>query len=106
MIQFLDAFFYIVAGIFLLRLFLEETGHSLFNPNPLFKLLHRITEPVLVPIRKILPDRVKDKLYIDISPLVVIVLIIALKILSIKILPVLSSRFAGILPRLKPKKPF
>ena len=92
-IQILDMFFNIAAGIFLLRLFLDELSPNPFNP--LFKLLHRITEPVLVPIRKILPLGLKDKLYIDISPIIVFLLIIALKILTIKILSTLLLKPKG-----------
>ena len=47
---------------------------SWFNPNPanpLVQLVYRVTEPVLIPIRRILPDFGG----IDFSPLVVMVII-------------------------------
>ena len=95
--QILDMFFNVAAGLFLLRLFLDEVSPNPFNP--LFKLLHRITEPVLAPIRKILPFGLKDKLYIDISPIIAFLLIIALKVLTIKMLPILLLK-----PKVRPVK--
>ncbi len=91
--QVLDVLFNVAAGLFLLRLFLDEISPNPFNP--LFKLLHRITEPVLVPIRKILPLGLKDKFYIDLSPLIVFILIIALKILTLNILSTLLLKPKG-----------
>ena len=93
LIQFLDLLFNLAAGVFLLRLFFNE-----INPNPfsrVFALLHRITEPVLAPIRKILPLSLKDRLYIDISPIIVVILIIALKFLTIKIVSTVLLRLKG-----------
>ncbi len=92
-IQVLDVLFNVAAGLFLLRLFLDEISPNPFNP--LFKLLHRITEPVLVPIRKILPLGLKDKFYIDLSPLIVFILIISLKILTLNILSTLLLKPKG-----------
>jgi YggT family protein len=93
LIKFLDLLFNLAAGLFLLRLFFDEV-----NPGPsnnIVRLVHRITEPVLVPIRKILPLGLKDKLYIDISPLIAFLLIIAIKFLTIKTLSVLFFKFRG-----------
>lgn len=85
--QALDLFFNIAAGLFLLRLILNEINASPFNPA--IRLLHMVTEPVLVPIRKIVPDSLKDKLYIDISPIIAVLLIIGLKFVVIKAFSVL-----------------
>jgi len=100
-IQILDVFFNVVAGIFLLRLILNEISPSPFNT--LASLLHRVTEPVLVPIRKILPDSLKEKLYTDISPLIAFLLIIALKFVIINALSVLFLRHKARPPSLKLK---
>lgn len=89
-IQVLDVLFNVAAGIFLLRLLLNEINPSPFNGA--VGLLHRITEPVLSPIRKILPIGLTDKLYIDISPLIVFLLIIAIKLFAIKVLAFLFLR--------------
>jgi YggT family protein len=96
--QFLDVFFNITIGIFLLRLILNEISPSPFNPA--IRLLHTVTEPILSPIRKILPDSLKYKLNIDISPIIAILLIIALKLLAMKMLSLLFSQLKG-----KPVKP-
>ena len=95
LIQYLDLLFNIAAGIFLLRLILNEINPSPFNP--VIRLLHMVTEPVLSPIRKILPDSLKNRLYIDISPIIAVVLIIALKFVVIKALSVLFLQ-----PKTKP----
>jgi|GEM_PF-1603148 len=81
--QFLDLLFNVAAGLFLLRLFFNEV-----NPNPFSQvvtLLHKITEPILAPIRKMLPLSLMDKLYLDITPIIAVILIIGLKFLTIKI---------------------
>lgn len=83
----LDNFFNIAIGLLLLRLFVEEINPS--SLNTVFKFLLILTEPVLAPIRKKLPDTLKDKFYIDISPVIACLLIIVLKILLLKILSIL-----------------
>jgi YggT family protein len=91
--QFLDLLFNLAAGLFLLRLFFNEV-----NPNPFNRvvtLLHRVTEPVLAPIRKILPLSLRDRLYLDVSPIIAVILIIGLKFLTIKIVSTVFLRLKG-----------
>jgi YggT family protein len=60
---------------------------SWVNPdpyNPIVQFLNNVTEPVLYPIRKILPFRLK--LAIDISPLIAFFLIMFLRYFLVKTL--------------------
>ena len=99
LIQFLDVLFNVAIGVFLLRLIIDEISPSPFHP--VTRLLYIITEPVLKPIRRILPNGLKSVINIDISPIVAILLIIALKLLVMKALTVLSPRMKGVRVRHK-----
>lgn len=91
--QGLDMLFNLATGLFLLRLLLNEISPSPFNP--VIRLLHALTEPVLAPIRKILPLSLRDKLYLDISPIIAVVLILGLKFLTKKIVFILFLQPKG-----------
>ncbi len=58
--------------------------------NPIVRLLYRVTEPVLRPVRRILPI---GGMGIDFSPLIVILLIYVLRIFLVRILFQLASQF-------------
>jgi YggT family protein len=58
--------------------------------NPLVRFLYRVTEPVLRPVRRILPI---GGMGIDFSPLIVIIVIYVLRILLVRILIQLASQF-------------
>jgi YggT family protein len=58
--------------------------------NPIVRFLYRVTEPVLRPVRRVLPV---GGMGIDFSPLVVILVIYVLRIFLIKILLQLASQF-------------
>lgn len=61
------------------------------NPyNPIVQFLYKVTEPVLRPIRRILPLR---STAIDISPLVAILILWALQYFIVKTLQELAFRF-------------
>ena len=55
--------------------------------NPIVRFLYRVTEPVLRPVRRILPIR---GMGIDLSPLIVILIIYVLRIFLVKALIQLS----------------
>ncbi|MCX5657260.1 MAG: YggT family protein [Candidatus Omnitrophica bacterium] len=64
---------------------------SWVNPdpfNPIVRFLHRATDPVLDPIRKILPQGFG----IDISPIIAFFVIILVKMLLIRALVFLASK--------------
>ncbi|MCX7913702.1 MAG: YggT family protein [Thermodesulfovibrionales bacterium] len=68
---------------------------SWVNPdpyNPIVRLLYRITEPVLRPVRRIIGARLGP---IDISPLIVILIIIFLQEFVIKSLIELGYKIKG-----------
>jgi len=58
--------------------------------NPIVRLLYRVTEPVLRPVRRILPI---GGIGIDFSPLIVILIIYVLRIFLVRILFQLASQF-------------
>jgi YggT family protein len=58
--------------------------------NPIVRFLYRITEPVLRPVRTILPI---GGMGIDFSPLIVILIIYFLRIFLVKILFQLAAQF-------------
>jgi YggT family protein len=57
--------------------------------NPIVRFLYRVTEPVLRPVRRILPI---GGMGIDFSPLIVILLIYVLRIFLVRILIQLASQ--------------
>jgi YggT family protein len=61
--------------------------------NPIVQFLYRMTEPVLEPVRRILPFGLR--LGIDISPLIVFLAIIFLKSFLVKTLIDLSYKVSG-----------
>ena len=58
--------------------------------NPIVRFLYRVTEPVLRPVRRILP---LGGMGIDFSPLIVIIIIYVLRILLVRLLIQLASQF-------------
>jgi YggT family protein len=58
--------------------------------NPIVRFLYRVTEPVLRPVRKILPI---GGMGIDFSPLIVILIIYFLRIFLVRILFQLAAQF-------------
>ena len=58
--------------------------------NPIVRFLYRVTEPVLRPVRRILPI---GGMGIDFSPLIVILVIYFLRIFLVRILIQLASQF-------------
>ncbi len=69
---------------------------SWVNPdpfNPIVQFLYRSTEPVLEPVRRMLPFSMR--LGIDISPLIVFLAIIFLKSFLVRTLVDLSYRLSG-----------
>jgi YggT family protein len=58
--------------------------------NPIVRFLYRVTEPVLRPVRRILPI---GGMGIDFSPLIVILIIYVLRIFLVRILIQLASQF-------------
>jgi len=58
--------------------------------NPIVRFLYRITEPVLRPVRRILPI---SGMGIDFSPLIVILIIYVLRIFLVKALIQLAFQF-------------
>ena len=58
--------------------------------NPIVRFLYRVTEPVLRPVRRILPI---GGIGIDFSPLIVILVIYLLRIFIVRILLQLASQF-------------
>jgi YggT family protein len=58
--------------------------------NPIVRFLYRVTEPVLRPVRRILPI---GGMGIDFSPLIVILLIYVLRIFLVRMLIQLASQF-------------
>jgi len=58
--------------------------------NPIVRFLYRVTEPVLRPVRRILPI---GGIGIDFSPLIVILVIYFLRIFLVRILIQLASQF-------------
>ena len=69
---------------------------SWVNPdpyNPIVQFLYKTTEPILYPIRKILP--LHFKIGIDISPLIAILIIYFLQIFLVKTLQDLAFKLAG-----------
>jgi len=58
--------------------------------NPIVRFLYRVTEPVLRPVRRMLPI---GGMGIDFSPLIVILLIYVLRIFLVRMLIQLASQF-------------
>ncbi len=58
--------------------------------NPIVRFLYRVTEPVLRPVRRILPI---GGMGIDFSPLIVILVIYVLRIFLVRMLIQLASQF-------------
>jgi YggT family protein len=58
--------------------------------NPIVRFLYRVTEPVLRPVRRILPI---GGMGIDFSPLIVILVIYLLRIFLVKVLIQIASQF-------------
>jgi YggT family protein len=58
--------------------------------NPIVRFLYRVTEPVLRPVRRILPI---SGMGIDFSPLIAILIIYVLRIFLVKALIPLSLKF-------------
>jgi YggT family protein len=58
--------------------------------NPIVRFLYRVTEPVLRPVRRILPI---SGMGIDFSPLIAILIIYVLRIFLVKALIQLSFKF-------------
>jgi YggT family protein len=58
--------------------------------NPIVRFLYRVTEPVLRPVRRVLPV---GGIGIDFSPLIVILVIYVLRIFLVRILYQLASQF-------------
>jgi YggT family protein len=58
--------------------------------NPIVRFLYRVTEPVLRPVRRILPI---GGIGLDFSPLIVILVIILLRIFLVRILFQLAVQF-------------
>jgi YggT family protein len=58
--------------------------------NPIVRFLYRVTEPVLRPVRRILPI---GGMGIDFSPLIVILLIYVLRIFLVRMLIQFASQF-------------
>ena len=58
--------------------------------NPIVRFLYRVTEPVLRPVRRILPV---SGMGIDFSPLIVILVIYFLRIFLVRILFQLAAQF-------------
>jgi YggT family protein len=58
--------------------------------NPIVRFLYRVTEPVLRPVRKILPI---GGMGIDFSPLIVILIIYVLRIFLVRILIQRAAQF-------------
>jgi len=68
---------------------------SWVNPdpyNPIVRLLHRATEPVLRPVRRLIGTRLGP---IDISPLIVILVIIFIQMFLVKSLIELGYKIKG-----------
>ncbi len=93
--NFLNAFAYIVSmlltvayWLILIRALLSWVSPDPFNP--IVQFLHRVTEPVLEPIRRLLPN-----LSIDISPLIAFFAIIFLQRFLVASLYDLAARFQG-----------
>ncbi len=57
--------------------------------NPIVRFLYRVTEPVLQPVRRILPV---GGIGIDFSPLIVIIVIILLRVFLVRILFQLAAQ--------------
>ena len=58
--------------------------------NPLVRFLYRVTEPVLRPVRRILPI---GGMGIDFSPFIVIIVIYVVRILLVRLLIQLATQF-------------
>jgi len=58
--------------------------------NPIVRFLYRVTEPVLRPVRRILPI---GGMGIDFSPFIVIIVIYVLRILLVRLLIQLATQF-------------
>ncbi len=58
--------------------------------NPIVRFLYRVTEPVLQPVRRILPI---GGMGIDFSPFIVIIVIYVLRILLVRLLIQLATQF-------------
>jgi YggT family protein len=66
---------------------------SWINPdpyNPIIRLIHQLTEPVMVPIRRLIPLR---GMGIDFSPIIILLLIIFLQSFLVRSLLELSYQF-------------
>lgn len=87
----LDVVLEIFYWLLLIRALISWVSPDPFNP--IVQFLYKVTEPVLYPIRKMLPFSLK--LGIDISPLIAFLLIMFLRSFLIKTLLELAMRLNG-----------
>jgi YggT family protein len=86
--QILDTLLTLYMWIIVIRAVLSWVNPDPYNP--IVRLLHRLTEPVMGPIRRLLPLR---GMGIDLSPLVVLLLIIFLQSFLVRSLFEISYQF-------------
>jgi len=75
--------------LILIRALISWVNLDLYNP--IVQFLHKITEPILNPLRRILPTQLR--IGIDISPIVAFFILIFLKSILIRIIVNLAYRF-------------
>jgi YggT family protein len=87
--QVLDVVLSVYYWIIIIRALLSWVNPDPFNP--IVQLLQNLTEPVLAPVRKLLPFSLKFS--VDLSPLIVLLGLIFLKSFLVRTLLDLSWRF-------------
>lgn len=80
-----DTFFYLLSFVFLLRILLQLVGANFYNP--ICQFFYKTTNPVLMPMRKLLPPFGR----LDVAALLVLLLIQVLHILMVSMV---TGRFA------------
>jgi len=84
----LDAAFTVFYWLIFIRAVLSWVSPDPYNP--IVQFLHKVTEPILVPIRRILPAYFRYG--IDISPIIAFLAILFLKSFLVKTLVMLAMR--------------
>ncbi len=77
--------------IIIIRAILSWIGIDAWHPHPLVRFIYAVTEPVLRPIRRI----VRPIGYVDLSPLIVILIIYFLQLWLVPVLLRLSMELIG-----------
>jgi len=87
----LDLVLTVFYWLILIRAFISWVNPDPFNP--IVQFLHNVTEPVLYPIRKILPF--SFKFAFDLSPLIAVLILLFLKSFLVKTLFDIAVRVRG-----------